>query len=466
MRSLYGSVRAGEVTGSAVVKLTFDAWKEGDVAPATASVSIQPPPLKPDAPKFEPLSAAFAGTLPHPAKGSTLPAVRYLPDGKRLLVAGDMYSGVVQLWDVDARKEVLRIAGPKPARGNSHPVMLAEEWGLLAPDGKTVYMPVRGGKVSRVERDGKKADLIQNLGTVRRWDVAAKKELDPFSPPAGWGNHMTDLSPGGRFLYSLELKDWVREETGSSRLVIWDTTTGKRSELDTSGGGPMFLPDDRGVVTSQVDKERNVTVRVHSLPDGKEVVSKAHPGAADWAARLVDVAADGKLIAVNLGGAKGKPTTTLFLDAKTLDETARWTAPAKPIYFGHTDGRFTPDGKRFVAIDGENNLNVFDIAAKKTVRTVKLDGTPIHFRVSPDGRWFGTHWMPDRDKVPHGPTVDPDVLPQTRVELVDLNDPESKPVTLIAPRGIAWGMAFRPDGKQLALGGSGGVHLFDLTKLK
>jgi WD40 repeat protein len=449
------------------VKLTFDAWKEGNVAPATTTVSVQPPPLKPDAPKFEPLADAFVATLPHPAKGSTLAAVRYSPDGTRLLVAGDMYSGVVQLWDVDTRKEVLQIAGPKPARGNSHPTMLAEEWGLLSPDGKTVYMPTRGGKVSRVERDGKKADLIQNLGTVRRWGVASKKELPPFAPPSGWGNHMTDLSPGGRFLHSLELQDWVREETGSSRLVIWDTTTGERVATLTGGNGnpPMFLPDDRGIVTTQLDKEKKLTVRVHSLPDGKEVVSKTHPGAADWAARLVDVAADGTL-ALNLGGAKGKQTTTVFLDPKTLDEVARWTGPAKPIYFGHTDGRFTPDGKRFVAIDVENTLNVFDLAAKKVVRTVKLDGTPIHFRVSADGRWFATHWMPDRDKVPHGPITDPDVLPQTRVILVDLTDAESKPVTLIAPRGTAWGMAFRPDGKQLALGGTGGVHLFDLTKLK
>lgn len=451
------------------MKLSFDAWKEGNVAPVTLSLSIQPPPLKPDAPKFEPLSDAFAGTLPYPVKSTTLGSVRYSADGKRLVAGGDMYSGVVQLWEVDARKEVLRIAGPKFIRANGqNQSLLTNEWAMLNPDGKTVYVPTREEKSVRIEEGGKKADRHENAGRIRRWDVATKKELEAFTPPVGWGNLEADLSPDGRYLISVEINSYVRPDEMKSNLALWETATGKRVVLGRGrmGAVPQFLPGGERVAVTGFD-DKSLFVAVHSLPDGKEVVKKLFPEVKDWASTLVDVSADGKLLALNLGGAKGKQTTTVFLDPKTLDEVGRWSGPAKPIYIGHTEGRFTPDGKRFVAIDGENTLNVFDIATKKTVRTVKLDGTPVWHHVSPDGRWFATHWTPKGVDPPPGQLfADPDVQPQVRVVLVDLTDAEAKPVTLIGPRGKAWAMAFRPDGKQLALGGTGGVHLSDLTKMK
>ena len=41
---------------------------------------------------------------------------------------------------------------------------------------------------------------------------------------------------------------------------------------------------------------------------------------------------------------------------------------------------------------------------------------------------------------------------------------KAAPRTLVARHGFTGGVAFSPDGKQLAFGSSGGVHLFDLTK--
>ncbi len=41
---------------------------------------------------------------------------------------------------------------------------------------------------------------------------------------------------------------------------------------------------------------------------------------------------------------------------------------------------------------------------------------------------------------------------------------EAAPRVLIAPHGYLGALAFSPDGKTLAFGGAGAVHLFDLTK--
>ena len=58
---------------------------------------------------------------------------------------------------------------------------------------------------------------------------------------------------------------------------------------------------------------------------------------------------------------------------------------------------------------------------------------------------------------------DPRDLPQPRISLVDLTGKTPLRI-LIAPQGYAGQPAFSPDGKTLAFGSSGAVHLFDLTK--
>jgi hypothetical protein len=49
------------------------------------------------------------------------------------------------------------------------------------------------------------------------------------------------------------------------------------------------------------------------------------------------------------------------------------------------------------------------------------------------------------------------------VSLVDLAG-DAPPRVLVAPKGYVGALAFSPDGKLLAFGGAGAVHLFDMTK--
>jgi hypothetical protein len=49
------------------------------------------------------------------------------------------------------------------------------------------------------------------------------------------------------------------------------------------------------------------------------------------------------------------------------------------------------------------------------------------------------------------------------VFLFDLTAPGADPDVLICPHGYLGGLAVSPDGRTLAVGGFGAVHLFDLT---
>jgi hypothetical protein len=52
---------------------------------------------------------------------------------------------------------------------------------------------------------------------------------------------------------------------------------------------------------------------------------------------------------------------------------------------------------------------------------------------------------------------------QPRVLVFDVVSKSAEPELIVCPHGLPGGLAFAPDGKTLAVGGAGAVHLFDMT---
>jgi WD40 repeat protein len=453
-----GPVRVADTIGigTATITLSFDAWKGVAVHSTTHSVTVLPAKARA---KPEPVAPNLIATLIHPDRKANNFGVAFSPDGARLFNSG-YPSGILQTWDVASRKEVLRIDTPPGYRGSA-------EYSLITPDWKTLYVPVEKRSVKPFERDGKKLYRFEYAGEIRAWDLASGKEKDPLRPDAGWAPVHAQLAPRGRLLVCIERPGYDSSDTRSKDVaVVWDLATSRKWKLCDGFAVPSFAPDGKTVAVGLHDHEsRTSVVKLLDLASGKELAKVSCPEKERFFS-VGPVAPDGSVIAVYLGGKKGAPLEVWFLDARTLEERGKLIGKGDPERFGWGTGRFTPDGKRFVALDGVGNALVSDVTGGKVERTLSFGRDPWTSRlaISPDGKTVAVGWMPRGDKESESAREpDPQDLPQPRVSLLDLAG-NAPPRVLFAPHGYVGGLAFSPDGKMLAFGGSGAVHLFDLSK--
>jgi WD40 repeat protein len=442
--------------GAAKITLSFDAWTAGRVASTLHSVTILPAKA---GPKEEPTAPNLVASLVHPDRKASIWTVAFSPDGTRLFASG-YPSGIVQIWDVASRKEVRRINTPPGYRGSA-------DYALLSPDWRSLYVPVERRTVKSFERDGKKLSRVEETGQVRVWDVLSGKEKEPLLATEGAAPILAKLDPAGRILVGVERSGYdVSDPRITDALVAWDLAAGTKRKLHGGYGNPAFAPDGKTAVFIDSDEAKTSTVKVLDLATGKTL---AHFNCPEKGRNLSigQVSPDGSVVVAFLGGKKAAPVEAWFFDTRTLESRGKLVGPGDPDRYGWGSGMFTSDGKRYVLLDGVGNALVWDVAARGLERTLSLGSGRPSFRlvVSPNGKTLAVEWTPTADSdLQNAREPDPRDLPQPRVSLIDL-DGKSVPRVLVAPHGYgAGGLAFSPDGKTLALGGAGAVHLFDLRK--
>jgi WD40 repeat protein len=425
------------------------------VASSTHTVAVLPVKARPEP---EPVAPNLITSLVHPQRKAAVSTVQFSLDGTRLLVAG-YPSGVVQIWAWAAKKEVRRIETPPGSRGSSR-------YALVTPDWQKLYVPVDKRVVKRIERDGKRFQRIEYSGAIRIWDLATGKELRPLQTTLGSGPAYAQIAPDGRFLLcSVRASYDTSTNQADDAIIAFDLTTGEKWRLRDGFTYPCFAPDGKTVALNTSDKSKHISaVSLIDVATRRETAHFQFPDA-DRSLAIGPFTPDGDVLAVRLGGTKGAPLEVWFLDGRTLVGRGKLMGRGDPERFGWGHGDLTPDGKHYIAVDSAGEALVWNIAERKIGRTLATGahGNISTLQISPDGMTLAIAWWPKFSLDSDDDDIDPQDLPQPRVSLLDLGGARP-PRILITPHGYIGGLAFSPDGRTLALGGAGAVHLFDLTK--
>jgi WD40 repeat protein len=297
------------------------------------------------------------------------------------------------------------------------------------------------------------------------FDAASGQPRPPLKPPAGRGVTSADVSPDGRKLVTVEelsFEEFRRAdrpgEFGVVRelaTVLWDTRAATARPLAEAYARAAFSPDSRKLVVSVFSRFGSDEPGVLKLfdADGAELAEHT-AGKGEVGFGRPDISPDGNLVAVYHATNRNDNSCVLrVFDLATLKEVAAFKPRGEFPFVSHT---FSPDGRRLAATDTKDGVSVWDVATGKPVLTKsfvdELRVSNVAFVAG--GRKLAVLGQPkrgDRD------------LSQPRVVLCDLAAPAAEPEVISCPPDSVSGFAVSPDGRTLAVGGTGAVHLFDLT---
>ncbi len=378
--------------------------------------------------------------------------VRYSVDGSRLFTAG-YPSGVLQFWDSASGKEVRRIETPAGYRGSADYAHLPADW-------STVYVPWEKRKVVNFQKDGKRDWRIDMDGAILVYDTATGRQRPALKPAPGHSVVTCYLSPDGHKLVALERSSFHRGKDAANTVILWDTEKGIHRPLGE--GYPMvaFTADStRFLMSLHMDKPEFGVLKLFTS-DGTEIAELDRVEGQRISSPML--APDGKRFVVQEG--KGRIDRPAMLRVWDLSSPKRIASfpPGGKFPFGAT--AWSPDSRRLAAVDYNGGVRVWDVVTGHLLLQKRFGETmrTVQVAFSPDSRRLAVEGLPkgesaeDRDP-------DPSDLPQPRVFLFDLASPTTEPEVVVCPHGYTGGLAFAPDGKTLAVGGAGAVHLFDMT---
>jgi WD40 repeat protein len=431
----------------------FEGWKAVPIASTVHSLTVLPARARTN----ESVASKLIGTFPHPKTNATIGQVAFSADGTRLFTSG-YPSGIVQIWDVSTRKELRRIDTPPGYRSTWEYALPTEDW-------KTLFVPVDKRTTRIVEQNGKKVYRTDYAGDIRVWDLVTGKEKEPIQPAPGSAPDYGKLAPGGQFFLSAELS-WDSLKNESKYVtVVRDLSSHTQWRCD-GFAVPSFAPDGKTMLVRITDHGSNKSmIKLLQVATGTQLATLDCPEK-KRSFSIRAISPDGAVAAINLGGKKGAPLEVWFRDARSLEDRGKLTGEGDPQRYGWNTGVFSTDSKRFITFDGQGKALVWDVASQRMDRILPsgADRAPLHLAISPDGKTLAAAWVPKSDEDEDSEDEpDPKDRPQPRLSLIDLAS-DTPPLVLVAPHGFAGALAFSPDGRTLAFGSSGAVHLFDLTR--
>jgi WD40 repeat protein len=383
-----------------------------------------------------------------PASNEPIYAVAYHPGGRHLAVAGA--DRQVRVWDLAAGKPVFTCPGYAGTRyGTAYGVAFSPDGSRLAAgsegavnvwdwqSGRRLHSlsghdPQRGINVA-FSPDGRLLASGSWRGDVLVWNAETGERLHALP-----GHHhpvsALAFSPDSRLLISASF---------DRHLMVWDVATGRRlSALRGNKGlvlGVAVSPDGSRLASVGEDK----SVRVWEAATGREVLSlRGHT----HASRCVAFSPDGRWLA-----SAGQDKTIRVWDATPPGEDER----QELFTFKHPAGEVwsvavSPDGRLVAAggIDAAGGLNIE--GQEPTVRVWDLEsGREGPTFTGHPGVVFAIAWHPD------GPRIASSGWDERKMFVVKVWDARTGQLHFALPPGDeSFAVAFSPDGKYLATGGT------------
>ncbi len=414
--------------------------------------------------KLQAVSKRLKGELIHPNKRGDLVEIWFSPDGKRL-IAGEYPSGVVQLWEVDTRKQLTMIETGYGSQAN-------HAYFQVAPDWQTLYSTWAKSHRKPIEKNGKKLYQYEFKGEVRGCSLESGKIVKSYRhEPPRYHSYMA-LAPNGQTILCRESIPGVYEHDAKVALSVWDTGTAKSRDLpkDVSGSYGVFSCDSRTLGISDVDALGHSSAhQVFDLDAFK--VARTIPITDKYCqatARLFTT--DGKTLigsAIIFPGKKNHKTWKSYLkfwDVATAKEVFSFAGPDKDALSGYVP---SPDGKLLALVSGPERtarLLLFDVSGRKLAQTIVLPhqgyaGDPVF---SPDGKWLAIATQDVRDDL----GIEPDVedVEQPRIHLIEVATGTVR-TTMISPQCNPASLRISPDGRTLASSGLGRVLLWYIADI-
>ena len=440
--------------GEAQLNVRLEGWKAGKVNPTTHTLHIE---AGTPGPKPQPVTKALLASLPHTERRAGFTQLQFLTEGKQLLAAG-YPSGVVQVFDVARRKELGKIAVPR-----------AE----LDPD----YASVGGGRLfarqfayrySTEMIEGKSEGRVDYLGTLLSWELPGGKPCPPLLPEKGAGIMDAKVSPDGRWVLSIEARGYRIAERAKRERQLYriEREKGTKTRVEVFPAHTHFFPDStQALITTSPAEEGPMGLVRLDLAQGKIVARRDfEPADGDVLVRVI--VPDGGKALVTTTGKKGGQRRLLLIETRTLKTLATLSESISQGVADPYTGSLDTTGKRFQFSNDKQTIHILNLETLKEEHVFRIaDRNYGQQLFSPDGKHLLALWQPAGEEHRSPALPDPVDVPQPRLSIFLLRDPKAKPRLHFLPPGYLGAMAFSPDGKMLAIGGAGEVHLLDWTSL-